>query len=114
MKNPSRRSSANAAALVTMCKLLQDNSLSRRELSNKLGIRYETAAKWLKLLYNAKLIYIAEWKKLERGYPSSRYEWGSEKDATRPKPLKLAEHNRKYRAKKAGRLQEYQLMKKEN
>jgi hypothetical protein len=113
-----KRSYANAAALVFMIKLLHDHPLSKRELSDKLGIVYETAAKWIKLLYAAKLIYLAEWKRLDRGIPSARYEWINDsticKDAPRPKPSKRVDYYRKYYAKKTGKLQAYLLTKEQN
>jgi DNA-binding transcriptional ArsR family regulator len=115
-RNSTKRSYANAAALVSMIKILQDHPLSKRELSDKLGVVYETASKWVKLLYSAKLVYIAEWRRSDRGLPSARYEWnnnlGIYKDAPRPIPFKSTEYYKKYYEKKKGRLQEYLLTKK--
>lgn len=105
MVNPtiqhSRKSQANATALVTLIHLLMTaDPMTKEKMVEKVGVHMGAIVKWTRLLRNKELIYIAEYVRVgNRGQWAARWTWGKKKDAEKPKPLSQAEYSRRKREK---------------
>jgi predicted ArsR family transcriptional regulator len=91
----------NAASVAILIKEIQEECYSQQELAEKCGLTIQTVRLYLKHLYKAGAIHIADWAEDKRGVRTLRvYGMGSKKDVPKPKRMTSVESCRKYREKK--------------
>lgn len=102
MKAPRRKNAirVNAMAVSTMVSALYEGAYTADDLSCMSGLSLQTVRHYLKALYKAKAIYIADWTEDKRGVRSVRaFAIGNSPDAKKPRPITSKEACAKYRAK---------------
>jgi len=100
---PARRKNfirVNAMAVSRMIAAMNDAPYTAQELTEESGLSMQTVRNYLKALYKAKAIHIADWTEDERGVRSTRaFMIGNKDDAKKPRPITSKEACAKYRAK---------------
>jgi hypothetical protein len=93
---------SNHIAFAKLCQYLHESSYTKKELTEKLGVTPGTAGRWINLLHQMQLVYIAEWKYRDiRGGVAAMYEWGyKKKDVIKRTPPTGAEYAENYRKRK--------------
>ena len=91
----------NAHSVAILIREIQLECHSQQELADLCGLTIQTVRLYLKHLYNAKAIHIADWAEDKRGGRTLKvYGMGCKPDMPKPKPKSSKEACRQYREKK--------------
>lgn len=98
---------ANSTAFAYLCEELNKRLVSQDELRDAVGISNATVVKWVRILKNRKLIYIAGWRRhLESTNWIRLWYWGyGMTDVPKPKASSNSENCKRYRRNKLQKLE---------
>lgn len=97
-----KRRGINNIAFAALLRALNERPRTRRELCEIVGVTDGTLGRWMALLAAQRLVYVDSWRRAGPTGLVALWCWGYMRDSEpKPPPATVAQHCRRYRARKA-------------